>query len=225
MIYPKAYETIPKNLIFSKAFLIHFIFLAISGCSFWVRPLLAGDVLIADDFSGNQHGWNTFTSQENASAAFFDEGILLVENQSMSNVVTTVPGNFDDLRIKVTAKKYSGTDNNFFGVICRYQDNKNYYGFLITSDGYFGIFKLLDGSYQLINSENLEFSKSIKQNENINQIEAVCNDKELILSVNQNLLAKGIDDGFDSGRVGLFAGTYNENNVAIFFDNFVAQVP
>ena len=43
----------------------------------------------------------------------------------------------------------NGRCSNSFGVICRYQDEENFYAGLITSDGYAGIFEVKEGIYHL----------------------------------------------------------------------------
>jgi len=50
-----------------------------------------------------------------------------------------------DIEISVQTQKISGPNDTNFGILCRYQDKDNYYSFLISSDGYYGILKMQDG--------------------------------------------------------------------------------
>ena len=61
------------------------------------------------------------------------------------------PGlNFTDTIIEVETTKVGGSDDNFFGVMCRYNPTGSdwgFYYFLLSSDGYYGISKYGDGEY------------------------------------------------------------------------------
>jgi hypothetical protein len=41
--------------------------------------------------------------------------------------------------------------------------------------------------------------------------------------VNNQLIAQAVDEDFDSGKVGLIAGSFKSPGVAILFDNFVVS--
>jgi hypothetical protein len=205
--------------------LVLFLFFILSACSFKLRPYKSNDVLLADDFSEAIHNWDTYKGKEESAVTYYQDGLLILLNAEQTDRITTVSGIFPEVEISVTAKKISGSDNNVFGIICRYTSDRNYYGFLITSDGYYGIFKVFEGEYILLNSDNLQFSKHIRQGKIQNQLEAVCSSNYLILRVNNIDLSIVSDHSFSSGKTGLFAGTYGEKNTAVLFDNYVVIHP
>jgi len=49
--------------------------------------------------------------------------------------------NFVDTLVHTRALKLNGPDDNMFGILCRYQDEENYYALVIGSDGYYGVFR------------------------------------------------------------------------------------
>jgi hypothetical protein len=60
---------------------------------------------------------------------------------------------FMDVRIEVDAVKMAGPDLNDIGVICRYKDPSNFYFFSVSSDGYYGVSKVINGQEQWIGME------------------------------------------------------------------------
>ena len=105
---------------------------------------------------------------------------------------------FTDTRIEVLATKIGGPDENDFGVICRFQDINNFYSFSISSDGYWGIFKSVNGEWELIGKEFLQFNEYINQGQATNKIQAECIGDMLALYVNGEYLFEVEDDSFSS---------------------------
>ena len=139
----------------------------------------------------------------------------------------TVNGDrFKDTRIDVDAVLMDGSSNDNFGVICRFQDNSNFYGFLISHDGYYGIFKMLEGTMILFSSDGeLKFSEAIRQGGVVNHIQTVCQGDILTLIVNDTLLSEVKDASFDAGQIGMIAGAYENPGVKILFDNLKVSQP
>lgn len=180
--------------------------------------------LFSDDFSDASSGWDTVRT---------DEGITDYENNAyriyvnMNNQdVWANPGrSFDDVHIAVDATKLGGPDDNDFGVQCRYQDVDNFYVFIISSDGYYGIGKVANGEQQLIGMETLDTSDAILQGQATNHIEAECKGNQLTLWANGVKLYTTQDSDYASGDVGLMAGTYDVVGTDISFDNFIVTQP
>ena len=129
------------------------------------------NVLFQDDFSNKSGDWDTVRRE--------GEGITDYEGEAYQIRVDTVntdvwanPGDlsFGDVRVEVKATKQAGgTDNNDFGVICRYKDESNFYFFIISSDGYYGIGKVKDGAQELIGMDNMMPSDAINIGDQSNQ--------------------------------------------------------
>jgi len=139
-----------------------------------------------------------------------------------ANPSKSFPG---DVRVEVDATKAGGSDDNDFGLICRYQDTNNFYFLLISSDGYAAIGKYESGSQQLISSDKMVKVEGITPGAATNHIRADCVGSELKLYVNGNLVVTATDSSFTSGDVGLMAGTFSEPGTDILFDNFYVYKP
>jgi hypothetical protein len=133
---------------------------------------------------------------------------------------------FTDVRVEVKAQKVTGgTDNNDFGVVCRYKDESNFYFFIISSDGYYGIGKVKDGTQELIGMDSMLPSDKINLSDATNEIRGDCIGSTLTLYVNGQQVDSQTDTDFTDGNVGLIAGTFEETYTDILFDDFVVRKP
>lgn len=184
-----------------------------------------GWIFFEDDFSTSPNGWGNM-GREGGEVSFDYEGLAIKVYAPNSLFWTVNEGRYADTRIDVDAVLLNGPSNDNFGVICRFVDNANFYGFLVTHDGYFGIFKMLDGQMILSgNRTNLDYSESIRQGGIVNHISATCSGDRLKLSVNDVILAEIQDDSFKSGQIGLIAGAYDTAGVQVLFDNLKVSQP
>lgn len=181
-------------------------------------------VLFQDDFSDPSSGWDQVRNDEGITD--YEDGSYRIFVQSSNIDYWANPNlNFADVNIVVQATKVGGPDDNDFGVLCRYQDAENFYFFIISSDGYYGIGKMKDDQQILLSDENLLPSEDINQGEATNRIQASCVGSTLTLSVNDQLLTRVEDSDFLSGDVGLIAGTYDTSGTDIHFDDFIVLKP
>ena len=184
----------------------------------------SGDLMFSDDFSDSNSGWDVH--YEEGSMIAYQEGGLRFYINKPNYDYFSMPGKmFDDVHIEVDATKLDGPEDNDFGVICRFKDDNNFYAFLIGSDGYSGILKVINGNYIMLSGDGMQYSPSIISGRNVNQITAVCHGNTLVLSVNQQQLYEVNDIDLDSGDIGLIAGTRDVPGVDVFFDNFVVYMP
>lgn len=184
----------------------------------------SGTVLFSDNFSSIESGWNTW-NQNGSYVIYQSDGLRFFVDKPHMDFYSKPGFEFTDVRIEVEAIKIDGPDNNTFGLICRLQDEKNYYAFVVSSDGYAGIIKVADGSYQLINSESMEFAPTVHQGEAINYLVASCQGNELSFDINGVNQFSIKDNSFVRGDVGLIAGSFEEAGVDIYFDNLTVFQP
>lgn len=183
-----------------------------------------GAVLFQDDFSDPSSGWDRITINEGVTD-YVDGTYRISVNSNFTDVWANPGLNFSDVRVEVDAIKVGGDDNNDYGVICRYQDSENFYFFIVSSDGYYGIGKVVGGVQQLIGEESMPPSELINQGSVSNRLSAVCAGSNLSLYVNGNFLTEVVDVDFTSGDVGLVAGTFDQPGVDVYFDNFMVTNP
>lgn len=185
----------------------------------------AGSILFYDDFSDSGSGWRQWSSPE--AVIHYQDGVLaFLINQANYDYWSLAGKNYTDVTLAVEAELINGPTDNDFGLICRFQDEYNFYAFLISSDGYGGIVKVKDGLYQVLSSPNgLEFGKMITQGYARNQLRADCVGSRLTLFVNQQKFAEVEDTDFSMGDVGLLVGAYQMPGVEVHFDNFYVIKP
>lgn len=187
-------------------------------------PMESGRVLFSDDFANPPSGWGTW-SRGGATVEYFGGGLRILISDPQFDYWSVAGQNFSDASIAVDAVKLNGPDDNDFGIICRYQDKNNFYMLVVSSDGYYGIAKMKDGQHSLISADQLQYSDAIAKGLALNQMRGDCVGETLVLSVNGQKLAETQDAEFASGDVGLIAGSYDNQGVEIFFDNFVVTKP
>lgn len=184
--------------------------------------------LLQDDFSGAQAcGWREY-NQGGAVVAVAD-GTLNISTSQTGQVWWTNAGrDFSDVIITVQARQTSGPNNNAYGVLCRYQDENNFYIFLISGDGYYAIGKYETGRDQITyltpNAEYV-FSEVINQGVATNLIRVSCVGNELSLSVNGLPLATVTDSSFVGGDVGLGVSTLEPGTAVVQFDDLLVLAP
>jgi hypothetical protein len=182
-------------------------------------------VLFQDDFTDPSSGWKN-SPDFNLGAKYYKNGTYRIEVNSSHSMITSTPGlNFTDVRINVTTSKLSGPEDDIYGILCRWRDSNNYYFMVISSDGYYGIGKVTNGNQSLLGNEKMPPSDVINQGLTTNHLQADCLGDELSLYVNGQHLATVNDSAFESGDVGLLAGTFTETGSEVMFSNFIVIKP
>ena len=183
-----------------------------------------GAILFQDDFSDPASGWNR-VSAPNGMTDYADGMYRIWVNEANLDVWARPGLNLDDVRIDVDTIKVAGERDNRFGIICRLDSADNFYVFLITSDGYFGIAKSTTGQIQLLNAKRLQPSQAIQTGSALNHIRADCVGSTLALYINNQKIVEVQDTQFEAGDVGLLVGSFETPGIDIRFDNFVVREP
>jgi len=183
--------------------------------------------LFKDDFSNTGSGWDSVSDSSGVTDYYNGAYRIEVLTDGLSIWANPSKSFPSDVRVEVDATKNGGPDDNAFGVICRYQDNDNFYRFYVTSDGYIGIVKRQGGSATVISSADGKLQKvdGINQGAATNHIRGDCIGSTLTLYVNGTQVATATDTSFTSGDVGLIAQAFSTGGVDILFDNFTVTAP
>jgi hypothetical protein len=222
-------KSMKRTLCLFSALLI--LSMAMSACSV-VKNLISpqstpasGDLLWQDDFSKTPNGWGTM-GRTGGEIGFEYEGLTIKVNTANFMFWTVNGQKFQDAKIDVDAVLLEGPADDNFGVICRFVDNDNFYAFVISHDGYFGIFKMKDGVISAgTDNASLEYSDAIRKGGVVNHISVNCQGDVLSLTVNDTLLSQIQDDSFSEGQIGLIASAYNDPGVKVLFDNLKVYQP
>ena len=185
---------------------------------------LSGDILFEDDFSTHENQWTSFAN-DGGVMGYDAEGFRFFVRGAGMNYWTTLGLNFSDTRIEVDALQYAGPVENRIGVICRYQNDQNFYFFVISADGYYAIGKNKAGEQVLLGQDSMLYSSAIKTGMDINHLRAECEGSTLIFFVNDVSIASVADTDFTEGDVGLLVGTFDVGELDVLFDNFAVLQP
>lgn len=183
----------------------------------------SGSVLFQDDFAQPVTGWDRFMAAE-GTIDYDAGGYRLLVNSPDTNFWSTPHKNFADTRLEVDAGKLGGPDENRIGLICRYTGT-DYYFFMITSDGFYGIGIFSGEKAVLLGEGELKSSSTIKTGLAVNHLRADCAGDALTFYVNGLKVASAQDATLKAGDVGLMAGTFSQPGVDVIFDNFVVLKP
>lgn len=183
----------------------------------------SGSVLFQDDFAQPVSGWDRFTTAE-GTMDYDAGGYRLLVNAPETNFWSTPHKNFADVRMEVDSGKLGGPDENRIGLICRYTGS-DYYFFMITSDGFYGVGIFSGGKAQLLGQSEMKADANIRTGLAVNHIRADCLGDTLSFYINGFPVATAQDTTLKSGDVGLLAGTFSQPGVDVVFDNFVVLKP
>ncbi|MFN8411617.1 MAG: hypothetical protein U0Z26_04445 [Anaerolineales bacterium] len=183
----------------------------------------SGTVLFQDDFAQPTTGWDRLQASEGIMD-YDSGGYRILVNSLQTNFWSTPHQNLTDVRIEVDTGKIAGPDENRIGLICRFTGD-DYYFFLISSDGYYGMGVYKGGQALLLGQSEMQASSNINKGLAINHLRADCVGNTLTFYVNGFQLAQVQDSTLTKGDLGLLAGTFATPGVDVVFDNFVVLKP
>jgi hypothetical protein len=198
--------------------------LACSTTSLTETLVPSGSVLYQDIFSNPKSGWGELASPA-GTAAYINGAYRIVVTQPNVNLWSHPGMDFATIHEEVSLMSPDGPQGNRMGLICRLKDDKNFYFFAISADGFWGIGKVKGGQTSLLTGEQMQKHEAILTGTQINRVRADCVGNLLILYVNNILVGSAKDDDFASGDVGILAGTFDQPGADVYFDNFVVYKP
>jgi S1-C subfamily serine protease len=180
-----------------------------------------GIVIYEDDFSDESTGWPKNSNSD--GSYFYDESRYYIQVKSANYFQPIYSGEqLSDVILRINAQVEQTSETGDFGVICRYDNNDSLYIFEITQDGYYGIFKMINGEwYPLIDYIYSDMMVNLKNA----SFYAACIGNTLTFAVNGKLLGEVTDESLQDGDYGFFAGTFDNGGNTVSFDNIVVTRP
>lgn len=176
-----------------------------------------GETVIFDDFSDPTSGW-----AENSEAdwsRYYESGRYFVSvNPPEFYVLNHLSNDLANISISLDVNIEQAAHDGDIGVLCRYQDADNFYALEVSEDGYYTIWKYVNGAQTVLIEWTI--SDLIATDSRPFELNATCNGAQLSVGINGKMLATVTDTEFTSGEVGLIAGTYNNGGLVVSFDNF-----
>lgn len=181
---------------------------------------LSPGLLFSDDFSDTGSGWDRVVNDYGVTDYY--QGGYRIQVTSPTYIKWANPRlNIGDVRVEVDVELIDGSQDNSFGIICRYQDAKNFYALVMSSDGYYAIRKRENTrELKILTGEAFQKSEWIDASPSKHHITVECIGDTLSLYVDGNLIAEAHDDEFTEGDVGLLVSTMGDDSTDILFDNF-----
>lgn len=181
-------------------------------------------IFFRDDFSDPASGWDRAT---------FPNGVTDYGNSSY-RITALGPGQFlwstpnldlVDVRLRVTAKWVDGDADNAFGVVCRHVNEDNFYVLMVTSDGFAGIRRRLNGGEleTLTGEGSFTRIRGLPHGGNV-RLMAKCVGTTLSLFANEQLLLETEDDALAHGDVGVAASVFDAASATVDFYGFSVEV-
>jgi hypothetical protein len=181
-----------------------------------------GDILYQELFTDNTSGWDRVLN-DGGIMDYDNGGYRFLIRQPKVNYWSTPGKYFGDVRVEADVTRLNGPEENRAGLMCRYQ-NGNHYFFIISTDGFYGVGKFINGQTTLIGQESMVPSDFVLV-DGVNHLRADCVGNTLTFYVNFNQLASVQDSDLPAGDIGMLAGAFNEPNVDVLFQNFVVIQP
>ena len=183
--------------------------------------------LFQDDFDNSTSGWGTDHRREFERG--YEGGEYFIELYEPNWFAWAYPGRqFDDVSVEVDVYLASGSQDGHFGVFCRHVDVGDFYYFAISADGYYAIFRRVNGGDLKVltgDGSGMVLSPAIRTGWQTNRVVVVCQGDEMSLYVNGELLEAVIDDAHTGGDVGLGAVSGPKGDACVRFDNFLVTRP
>ena len=179
--------------------------------------------LIQDDFSNNQSGWREGSDRDRSEFGYSNGYYQIDIREPNVEVWSIIEQEFKDVRIEVDIVKPKGEEDAYFGVICRWEDDDNYYRITVEAGGAYQIGARINGKTK--NLLRLVPSQTGRKDEFPMRFAVVCRGEKITLYSNGRRIMEIQDVRFKSGFVGLLAGTQKGRRASILFDNFVVLNP
>ncbi len=188
-----------------------------------VTPPPSGGIVLRDSFSPPDEAWAQFDTM--TSACYARAGELYLEDRGGGTAVyTPLTGKtFRDITLAVQVRQVQGSMDNWMGIMCRQQDEDNYYLFAIGADGSYLMMVVQDGKQTPLVGPSV--SDVIRKGKASNQLEIRCRGESFSMWVNGSLLVTRHDETLSApGQVALFADAVG-GTTTVAFDNLALASP
>jgi immune inhibitor A len=131
---------------------------------------------------------------------------------------------FRDVAVEVDATFVEPKADTAMGIMCRVEDDYNYYSFEIRNDGTYTIYGVDDDYY--VELQDWTESGAINTGAGAtNHLKAICNGDTLTLFINGDRVADVTVPQVSRGDIGFIAWTFKEPGILVAFDDLVASRP
>jgi hypothetical protein len=177
----------------------------------------SGEVVVFDDFSDPFSGWVEDTDPD--WSLYYEDGEYFFQIEpSQFYLNSYLLDDYSNVLVNVDVNIEQTAFDGDIGVLCRYVDSDNYYALEVSEDGYYSIWKRVNGEVVYL----VEWTSSdlVPVDGSSFVLNASCDGAQLTVGINGEVLAQATDTDFATGYVGLTAGTWENGGLVVSFDNF-----
>jgi hypothetical protein len=169
-----------------------------------------------DDFSDPASGF--YVNSDADSSYEYKNGEYLIESRQTNWSVWIYLGYlFDNVQISADTRVDYSTGNSTYGLLCRYQNEGDFYGFAFSEDGYYTIWLRMNDEYTyLVDWTYDDRLVGI----DTRRMTVTCDSDLLMLELDGEMLAQVRDSALTTGDVGLLVESYETSGARTAFDNF-----
>jgi hypothetical protein len=176
-------------------------------------------VLFTDDFSDPSSGWPAI-QDSSGDYSYQRDGYHIAVDEADAVLWAKTGDQFSNSSIFVDVRPLDAGRDGYYGVLCRVQDDQNFYYFVVRNSGEYTIGKYRNGGFQSL-TQGWRQSDSIHTNSEPNRIQADCDANRLRMSVNGVLLDEVTDPDFKSGYGGILSASLDTRRFEVLFNNFL----
>jgi hypothetical protein len=213
-----------------------------------------GKVLYTATFDAYLDDWGQYEGRLEAQVI---DGVLRIDSEmDNSGPYSVAKPHFDDFDLRVQGRAVDGDPTNGYGVIFRLQDKGNrsvaddsYYLFLVSSDGYYKLERVIDGQQKEISlwipspvvNQGIGAVNTLRVIAQGDRFQFYINDQQVELCLPENpdgfstldgagncmgnMTATLVDDTIASGQIGMVVVTLDMPKFAVEFDNVLIVGP
>jgi hypothetical protein len=179
------------------------------------------EIIFADTFSDPGSGWPVL--DEPMGAVGYAQGAYrIVVRQQGSLYWATPRQRATNAAVEVQAEFLAGSQDDYYGIVCRLQDANNFYYLVVTNQGKYTVGRYVAGEFTALLPAGWEQSDALETGMGNNRLRAECAGDRLKLFANGVLLAEAQDGTFGEGEFGLLAAALGEADLEVRFRDFVA---
>ena len=174
----------------------------------------ASDVAFEDDFSDPLSGQWQLEGDQLGQTAIVDGRLLLKVNTPATVQYVTLENRvFSDFIVEVDATQVGGSAGSSYGLLLRMAAPGQFYRFEITGNGEY-VVERHDGPANWVRLTDVT-----------NHLRVIAAGGTFSFYVNDTLLAQIADKTYAAGAIALDAGTFNQSELQVAFDNLVVNLP
>jgi|GEM_PF-3776540 len=178
-------------------------------------------LIFKDDFSNTNSGW--WVGSGDWGGVAYSDGELVMYRKEGGNWTYTTNENMDqqtDSTVEVDTRKIpEGMGENYCGILFRFQDTDNYYGFFVNSQGEYDVGKSVNGQFSRL--KDWTQSDYIKTGTATNKLKVTCRGNKIEVYANGHKLTTIEDNSLSTGDIALEVLTFESTPTTEYrFDNF-----